>query len=316
VDHYHHNPETKSDHSVCHSHSVEGYSAGRIIFTIILNLIIGLAEVTGGILSGSLSLISDALHNFSDAFAILITFIAIKLSRITETESFTFGFKRGEIIAASINSSALIVISAYLIWESHLRILHPNPIKTEIMMIVASIGVVANLLGMFLLQKDSDKSINIKSAYLHLFADAITSIAVLLGAVAIHYFKIYWLDPVLTILISLYILRESYFILKKSIIIFMMGKPDGISLEDIKRELESLKEIKNIHHAHLWMLTDKLFHFEAHIDIEDCQSTAIDSIIIRSENILKEKFGITHSTLQVESSKCRKKELIKEICNK
>lgn len=298
-----------------HSHSIEGYSTAKIIFTIILNLIIGLAEVIGGILSGSLSLISDALHNFSDALAIIITYIAIRLSRITESESFTFGFKRGEIIAAFINSSALLIISLFLIWEAYSRFIHPVRIKPDIMFIIAVIGLLANLLGAFLLKKESGKSINLKSAYLHLISDAVTSMAVVFGAVSIYYFEIFWIDPLLTVLISLYIMKESYHIFKETIVILMMGKPKSISLSEIKKDIEQFDGVNNIHHVHIWMLTDNLIHFEAHLDIEKVDICELDDLITRIENMLKEKHGIVHTTLQAESSKCYNKNLVKEICH-
>ena len=300
-----------------HSHLDEGCSAVKVLFTIILNLGIGLAEVIGGIISGSLSLVSDALHNFSDAFAIVITYMAIRLSRITESESFTFGFKRGEIIAAFINSSALLVISLFLIWEAYSRFVNPLHIKPGIMFIVAIIGLAANFLGALLLKKDSEKSINLKSAYLHLVSDTVTSVAVIAGAVAIYYFGIYWVDPLLTVLISLYIMKESYHIFKESVVILMMGKPRSLSLTKIKKDIEQFGEVNNIHHAHIWMLTDKLIHFEAHLDldVEKISICEVDALITRIENMLKEKHGIVHATLQIESSKCHNKNLVKEVCH-
>jgi len=306
--HFHHNGIKHHEHS-------HGYSTVRILFTIILNLVIGLVEVIGGIISGSLSLVSDALHNFSDALAIVITYIAIRLSRITESESFTFGFKRGEIMAAFINSSALLVISLLLIYEAYSRFVNPIQIKTDIMFIIAGVGTLANLFGALLLKKDSGKSINLKSAYLHLVSDTVTSIAVIAGATAIYFFKIYWIDPLLTVLISLYIMKESYHIFKDSVVILMMGKPQFVSLTKIKEDIERFNGVNNIHHAHVWMLTDKLIHFEAHLEVEKVDMCEVDELITRIENLLREKHGIMHTILQIESSKCDDKNLVKEICH-
>lgn len=313
---YDHSRWNKDNYTRDNSRSGEGYSTAKILVTIILNLVIGFAEVIGGIVSGSLSLVSDALHNFSDALAIVIAYIAIRLSRITESESFTFGFKRGEIIAAFINSSALMVISLFLIWEAYSRFVNPVHIRPSIMFIVAVIGLVANFLGAFLLKKDSKKSINLKSAYLHLVSDAVTSAAVVAGAVAIYYFGICWIDPLLTVLISLYIMKESYHIFKESVVILMMGKPHSISLTKIKEDIEQFAEVNNMHHAHVWMLTDKLIHFEAHLDVGEIDICEVDGLIARIEDVLKEKHGIMHATLQIESSKCRNKNLVKEeVCH-
>ena len=312
--HYEHEcHEHGHDHSHAghnHSHIDENTPVMKVGVTIVLNLIIGFAEVIGGIISGSLSLISDALHNFSDAAAIIISYIAIKISKITQTEGFTFGFKRAEILAALINASALLVISIFLIWEAVERLYKPNLIGTKVMFIVALIGLVANIVGALLLRAEAKNSLNLKSAYLHLFSDAVTSVAVLIGAVCIHYWNIYWLDPILTIAISIYIIIESFKILKHTLVILMMGKPDHLSLSEIKEAIEAIPEVANIHHVHLWMMTDKLFHFEAHIDIKDMSKTDTDSILHKAEEILDEKFGITHTTLQLESSKCDSKEIL------
>jgi len=308
-DHSHHhndNKETKLKHNGhSHSHIDKNTSSLKVGFTIILNLIIGVAEVVGGLISGSLSLISDALHNFSDAVAIIISYIAIKISKISQTEGFTFGFKRAEILAALINASALLVISFFLVWEAISRFYHPNTIGTKVMFIVALIGLLANIIGALLLRAESKNSLNLKSAYLHLFSDAITSVAVLLGALCIHYWSIHWLDPLLTIAISIYIIIESFKILKHTLIILMMGK-----FPNIKEALEELPEISNIHHCHLWMLTEKLIHFEAHIDVKDISNSDTDKILHAAERILKDKFGITHTTLQLEIAKCQKKGIL------
>lgn len=309
--HHNDNEEIALNHNGhSHSHIDKNTSSLKVGFTIILNLIIGVAEVIGGLISGSLSLISDALHNFSDAVAIIISYIAIKISKISQTEGFTFGFKRAEILAALINASALLVISFFLIWEAINRFYHPNAIGAKVMFIVALIGLLANIIGALLLRAESKNSLNLKSAYLHLFSDAVTSVAVLLGALCIHYWNIHWLDPLLTIAISIYIIVESFKILKHTLIILMMGKPKNISLPAIKEALEKLPEISNIHQCHLWMLTEKLIHFEAHIDVKDISISDTDKILHAAEKILKDKFGITHTTLQLETAKCQKKGIL------
>ena len=172
-----------------------------------MNIIITIAEVIGGIISGSLSLISDALHNFSDAISVIISYIAIKLKGKDNSHKHTFGYKRAEILAAVINSSVLVAISIYLFYEAILRFQNPEPIKGVLMTIVALIGLVANIIGTMLLKRDAAISMNIRSSYLHLLTDAISSVAVILGGLAILFWNIYWIDPVLTILIAAYITR-------------------------------------------------------------------------------------------------------------
>ncbi|MHB1686433.1 MAG: cation diffusion facilitator family transporter [Ignavibacteriaceae bacterium] len=176
-----------------HNHSTE-LSSGRLLTTMLLNFFIMIIEIIGGMFSGSLSLMSDAFHNFSDGVAIIISYIANRLSRKPNSLKYTFGLKRAEIIAAVINSSVLVIISFFLIKEAFDRLYNPSVISGSLMLIVAAGGLVANVIGTVLLKKGSDKSINLKAAYLHLLSDAISSFAVIIGAVFIIFFKIYWID--------------------------------------------------------------------------------------------------------------------------
>lgn len=288
-----------------HSHNTEGnQSEKNLIVTIFLNFIISIVEIIGGLLSGSLSLISDALHNFSDGFALIITYIAIKLSKKPKTLKYTFGLKRAEIIAAIVNSFTLIVISFFLIKEAVERFSHPSPIVGSLMLIVATIGFIANVVGTLLLKKGSKNNLNMRAAYFHLFSDAVSSLAVIIGAIFIIVFQVYWLDPLLTILISLYILKEAYSITKEAIEVLMMSAPDGIDIKEIQREIETIPDVINIHHLHLWKLNDNQIHFEAHIEVHDTLISTLMPIKIDIEEILEHKFGVSHTTIQFEISQC------------
>lgn len=276
----------------------------KLLITIALNFLITVVQIVGGIVSGSLSLISDAMHNFSDAIAIIITLIALRLSKRPKTPKYTFGLKRAEIIAAVINASALIIICFFLIREAIERLGEPNEISGNLMLIVAVIGFIPNVIGALLLKKGSEKNINIRAAYFHLVSDAVSSIAIIVGAVFIIVYKVYWIDPVLTILIALYILIEAYKILKEAVDILMMSNTEEIDLEEIKLFVEKIKGVKNIHHIHLWKLNDNDTHFEAHIEVEDMTISKSSEIqkIISAE--LQNRFGINHTTLQFECELC------------
>jgi cobalt-zinc-cadmium efflux system protein len=276
----------------------------------VLNFLITVVEVIGGLLSGSLSLLSDALHNFSDGFSIIISYIAIRLGKQPKSAKYTFGLKRAEILAAVINAGTLIVICFYLFKEAYERFTQPQAIAGGMMIIVACIGLIANVIGTLLLKKGSQHNINIRSAYLHLLGDAISSVAVIIGGITIFFFQIYWVDPLLTVLISLYILKKSIEIVKEAINVLMMGTPESISIENIQKELEDIDGINNIHHVHIWRLSEQNIHFEAHIDVTDMpvsQTTDLSAII---EEKLKHNHGITHITLQFESDKCKTKRLV------
>jgi len=276
----------------------------------LLNFLITIAEIIGGIFSGSLSLISDALHNFSDGIAIIITYIAMKLGKKPKTLKYTFGLKRAEILAAIINSSTLIVISFFLIKEAIDKIINPTPITGYLMLIVATIGLIANIAGTLLLKKGSRDSMNMRAAYLHLFSDAISSLAVIIGAVFIIYFQVYWIDPILTILISLYILKEAYSITKEAVEVLMMAAPEGIDANDIKSEVEAFKGVVNIHHLHLWKLNDNTIHFEAHIEVKDDLISNLMPLKEEIEELLEHKFGIEHTTIQFEIGDCNQELIV------
>jgi cobalt-zinc-cadmium efflux system protein len=290
-----------------HSHSSTGV---RLLITVILNITITVAEIIGGIISGSLALISDALHNLSDAVSVIISYIAIKLKVRDNSPRHTFGFKRAEILAAVINSSVLVAISVYLIYEAVLRFQYPEPIKGILMTVVASIGLAANIAGTLLLKRDAKTSINVRSSYFHLLSDAVSSVAVVLGGLAIVLWNIYWIDPVLTILISIYITRESFKILFEAIHVLMEGAPPDISIKDIQTAVEEMDGVENIHHVHIWMVGENDVHLEAHIDVPDMMISKSNMLGDEIEDLLKTKFGINHITLQFECEQCKDAELV------
>jgi len=282
----------------------------RLLITLILNLLISAAEVIGGLLSGSLSLISDALHNFSDGVAVVISYIAIRLNQKPKTQHYTFGLKRAQIIAAIINSAVLVGISIYLFIESYDRFMHPEPIEAKLMMIVAGIGLVANITGTLLLKAGSKDNMNIRSAYLHLLSDAVSSVGVIVGAIIIYFWNVYWVDPLLTVLISIYILKESYHILKEALDIVLMASPVNIPLDGIQTLVKAIEGINNLHHVHLWQMDEHDIHFEAHVDIADRLVSETDSLLDEIRSILHEHFEINHVTLQFECGSCETTELI------
>ena len=290
-----------------HSHSSTGI---RLLITVLLNLLITVAEVIGGIISGSLALISDALHNFSDAISVIISYIAIRLKERDSSSKHTFGFKRAEILAAVINSSVLVIISIYLFYEAILRFQNPEPIKGVLMTIVASIGLVANIAGTLLLKRDAKTSMNIRSSYFHLLSDAVSSVAVIIGGLAITFWNMYWFDPLLTIFIAVYITRESFKILSDAIHVLMEGAPPDISIKEIQSEVEKLEKVENIHHVHIWTVGENDVHLEAHIDVADMMISKSNILGEQIEALLKIKFGINHITLQFECEQCEDVNLI------
>jgi len=296
---------------MAHTHNQTGDTSEKNLFiTMALNFLITIVEVIGGIFSGSLALISDAMHNFSDGIAIIVTYVALRLSKKPRSFKYTFGLKRAEIVAAIINASTLIIISFFLIKEAIERFLHPSPITGSIMLVVASVGLIANIIGTVLLKKGSENNLNLRAAYFHLLSDAISSLAVIVGAVCIVFFNIYWIDPVLTILISLYILKETFEIVKESVDVVMMSTPPDIDINEVQRALETIPGVKNIHHVHLWKMNEVDIHFEAHIDVDDVLVSSTAGIRKEVEHRLHDLFEITHTTLQIECDSCQTKGLV------
>ncbi len=238
-----------------YSHNLENPS-GRVFITILLNGLITLVEIVGGIFSNSLALVSDAIHNLSDTLALILAWLANNFSGRKPDARRTFGFKRFEILSAFINASVLTAISLYLIYEGILRFLHPEPVRSTLMLIIAIIGLIANLISMLFLQRDSNKNLNIKAAYVHLLGDTLSSVAVIGGALLIYYTKVLWIDPLLTLIISIVIIIQAYNILRESIDILMQSTPENLHLDEIKIFLEEHPMIRNIHHVHCWRLQD------------------------------------------------------------
>ena len=276
----------------------------------LLNFVITAVQIIGGLISGSLALISDALHNFSDALSIIISYIAIKLKGRDNSHRHTFGLKRSEILAAVVNASVLVVIYAFLFYEAFKRFYEPEKIEAGIMTVVAAIGFVANAAGTLLLKRDSKTSLNIRSSYMHLLSDSVSSVAVILGGIAIAVWNITWIDSLLTVLIGIYIMRECYLILGEAIHVLMEGAPADISLEEIKNEVEKFYEVADIHHIHLWMVGDNDIHLEAHVNVNDMKISQSDALRMKIEKMLESKFGIHHITLQFECNQCLEEGLI------
>jgi cobalt-zinc-cadmium efflux system protein len=295
-----------------HDHSHEVPESGkRLAIVVALNFLITITEVIGGLMSGSLSLLSDALHNFSDGIAVIIAWIAIKLRTLPRSDHYTFGLKRAEVLAAVINAGALVAISIYLFVEAWSRYNNPEPIAGNIMTIVATVGLVANIIGTWLLHRGSKESMNLRAAYLHLFSDAISSVGVILGGLAIMFFDVYWIDPLLTVLIGIYVLKESLQILWRTLNIFLLATPAELDLNEVRQLIREQDGINDVHHIHLWPVSETDIHFEGHITVDDQLISQVSVLREKLEDLLHDKFEINHTTFQFEavSDSCKTADL-------
>jgi cobalt-zinc-cadmium efflux system protein len=298
-------------HSHNHSHNHRDLKGRNLFITIFLNIIITLAQVVGGIVSGSLSLLSDALHNFSDVISLVISYAATLLSKKQASVHKTFGYKRAEIIAAFINSSTLIIVAIILVKEAIERFANPVEIKSDLVIWLSLLGIIANGFSVLLLKKDAKSNMNMKSAYLHLFTDMMASVAVLIGGLLMKFYAIYWVDPILTILIALYLIYMGYDLLKNSTRVLMLFTPNTIEVQQIVSTITKIPPVKNVHHVHIWQLNENEVHLEAHIDFkEDIKLSEFDQILETIEEEVFHKFGINHLNIQPEFGKCDIKKVI------
>jgi cobalt-zinc-cadmium efflux system protein len=299
-------------HSHNHSHHNHGNLQGRnLLISIFLNIVITAAQVVGGIISGSLALLSDALHNFSDVISLVVSYVANKLVKKKASIQKTFGYKRAEILAAFINASTLIIVAVLLIIEAIERFQNPQEIESGLVIWLSGIAILGNGLSVLLLKKDSEANMNLKSAYLHLLTDMMASVAVLIGGLLMKFYNVFWVDSVLTFLIAIYLIWMGYDLLKTSTKVLMLFTPEDIPIDKIVSEINSLEGIKNTHHIHVWQLNEEEVHFEAHIDFEkDIQLSEFDDILHEIEEILFHKFEINHVNIQPEFGKCDDKDVI------
>lgn len=294
---------------MAHTHNHD-HSSTNIGITVLLNVIITVAQVIGGIISGSMALLSDATHNFSDVLALLISYIARKLSTKKSTLTRTFGYRRAEIIASLVNSASLLVISIFLVYGGIQRLLNPVDIKGNLVIYLAALSIVLNGLSVLLIKKEAKESMNIRSAYLHLFTDMLTSIAVLVGGFTIKYLGWYWVDPVISLGIAIYLINSSWSLFVESVKIIMQYTPTAVDIEEIENAICCIDGVENLHHVHVWQLNDKEIIFEAHIDLQkDIKISEFEEKLNIIKDIL-EKQNIHHYNIQPEYTNHDSKSLI------
>ena len=288
-----------------HNHSHEVPKGDKLLWVTLLNFIITVVQIIGGILANSLSLLSDALHNLGDTSALFIAFFAGKKGAKGADSAKTFGYKRIEILAALFNAITLIAISIYLFYEAYKRFLEPEPIKGKLMIIIALVGLFGNLISVLVLQKEKDSNLNTKAAYLHLIGDTLASVAVIIGGIAIWLFDVFWIDPLITVLVGVFIIHHTWSIVNETVNILMQAAPTNLDLKEIQTAVLTNKSVANIHHLHVWQMDDVHIHLEAHINLKE--NMDIKTMMEIREDIthkLMHDFDISHITLQMAVGCC------------
>ena len=284
-----------------HHHHVDPEAGDRKVFAAIaVNMGLTVAQIVGGIFSGSLALIADALHNFSDAISLIIAFAARKIARRPRDADMTFGYGRVEVVAALINYTTLIVIGLYLLYEAAMRFADPQPVAGWLIVIIAGVALIVDAATALLTYTMSKSSVNIRAAFLHNVADALGSIAVIVAGTLILLYDWRLVDPIVTVMIAGYILWQSFREIGPVIGILMLGSPPDIETRGVLDAVRDVTGVTGIHHAHFWQMDEHHAALDAHVVIEEGRWGQADAIKERIKTHLANQFGIEHTTLELE----------------
>jgi len=281
-----------------HNHST---TSKNLIWSIGINIIIVITELILGVLARSMALISDALHNFADVGSMTLSWWGEKVSAQPNTNQKTYGYKRAEIIIAFINAAVLLGVSGLVLVESIMRLFHPENVVGSTMFFMAIVALIGNGIATYLLQTGADKNLNLKSAWLHSMQDALFSLGVVIGAIIIYYTGWNWVDPIISIVVSIFLLKEVYEILVESVNMLMDSVPKDLDFDEIKKSITRFKGIKNVNDLHIWQTGSEDRFLSAHLLVEEISGTERIKILAEVMELLKEKYEIHHSTLQIVS---------------
>lgn len=289
-------------HDHGHAHIEPDSGDRRVAIAIWANGLLTVAQIVGGIFSGSLALIADALHNFSDMASLVIAFAARKIARRPADERMTFGYGRVEIVAALVNYTTLILIGFYLIYEGGMRMIDPPEVMGWTVVILGGIALVVDTLTAMLTYSMQKGSVNIRALFLHNLSDALASVAVIVGGTLIILFDMRWVDPAITIGIALYILYLSFTEIGGPIRTLMLGSPPDVDGNDVVRAIQCVDGVVDVHHVHLWQMQEHAAALDCHIVVERDRMSEADKIKENVKSVLHERFSIEHSTLEFEAS--------------
>ncbi len=284
-----------------HHHHVDPDAGDRAVgAAVAINVLLTVVEIVGGILSGSVALIADAVHNLSDAASLAIAWGARKIARRPTDATMTFGYKRAELVAALINYTTLILIGLYLVWEAAQRFIDPPGIDGVLMIAVAGFALVVDLVTALLTYRLSRQSLNIRAAFLHNLADALGSVAVIVVGVLILWFDWRLADPIVTLGIAGYILWLALTEIRTVIRILMLGSPPDIEPGEVLDVMQAVEGVVNVHHLHIWQISEHATSLEAHVVTEAETLDDLAAVKARVRAALKDRFAITHVTLDTE----------------
>ncbi len=315
-DYHQHSENAHHHHHHSHSYDPESNTGSRLLITLALNFIIPVAQIIGGLIANSVALISDAVHNFSDFTAILISYIAFRIGQRGATVFNTFGYRRAEIMAAMINVLLLAGASGVILYHALHTFFNPETVNGIPVMILAGIGIAGNGLSALLLYRDSAHNLNMRGAFLHMLGDLLTSVVVLINGFILMFYEWYWLDPLLSVLIVIFILKNSWSLLKESVSVLMNATPSHVPIEQVQKFLESIKGVKGVHYLHAWQISSSDTAFSCHVVVSDQLISSSSKLSSQIKHELLHRFNINHPVLQFETEECGNGTLLCEIaCN-
>lgn len=285
-----------------HHHPEAEMGDRRVLWAVLVNTALTVAQIVGGIAAGSLSLIADAMHNFSDAISLAIALVARRVARRPADETMTFGYVRAEIVAALINYTTLIVVGLYLAYEAVLRFAEPHPVAGWIVVIVAAIALAVDLVTALLTYALSKRSMNVRAAFLHNVADALGSIGVIVAGTLIILYEWYIVDPIVTLLIAGYVLWQALSEIGASVRLLMLGTPPDLDINALVDALRDVEGVRDLHHVHAWAIDENHNALEAHVVVADASGSQDDAVKRRIKALARDRFGIRHTTLEIERS--------------
>jgi len=293
--------------------TTDTHIAGRLKLAIALTGLTLLAEVAGGIWTNSLALLSDAAHVFLDLFALLLSLAAIKLASLPATERHSYGWHRAEVFASFINGGTVFLIALGIFYEAWQRLSAPQEVKSLPMLIIATVGLIANLLSAAALHSHSHDDLNVRSAFLHVTGDAAASIGVIIGGVIMYFTRWYLLDALISIGISFIIFIGAFRVLRESVHILMEGVPRGMNIPEIAETIRGIEGVRDLHYLNVWAICSHILALSVHLDIDPDFGGRAPVILRDVERILLEKYHISHTTLQIECTSCVDGPMIKEF---
>ena len=310
--------EFSSPHQHDHSGNAHSFDKGdttgpRLLITLAINLLIPAAQVVGGVYAHSMALISDAVHNFSDFTAILIAYFAFRIGKKGASPQNTFGYRRAEILGAVINVALLVAAAVFISYEAFERFLHPEPVIGRMVIYLAAVGILGNGLSAWLLHRDSEQSLNVRGAFLHMVGDMLTSVLVLVNGIILIFRPWYWLDALLSFLIVIFILKNCWSILRDATGILMNATPKDLDLEEIQNALQAIPGVCGIHYLHAWNVSSSSIAFSCHVEVTDQLLSRTESLSEKIRHELFHRFGIDHPILQFETVQCGNGSMLCEL---